>query len=392
MEPLRILHITPFIARDSRFGGVPVAVRQACQGQRQAGHELFVWSTDWGMPPGTQEATSDLDADLSIFVTRWNFLGNLINTPIVPELMVLDRSIISEFDVVHFHNYWNSYTPRIAKICAETRTPLMLQPRGSLVHSEQKEFAKSLFQFLFRRGIVRATSIAIALSTTERMQLRSCGFTDSQIELIPNILSPPAQTLPTKSEARRLLRIPDRSLVVLFLGRLHPAKGVEELLRAYRLLREELPDSSLVFAGPDEGMEQELRRIASELGVSKEVFFLGALDHSTKWWALRAADVFCLPSRFEAFPNAVLEAAWAEVPIVLSTRVSLPYLADTEAVVFSDPVPRSISTALRNVAMDSGLRSKLVTDAHNWAREHFSPEAVIPQLERAYETAIRLVG
>ena len=388
---IAVLHIAPFIAQNPKLGGIPVAVREDCNGLRRAGHRVVVWSTPWGAPDGGSALNTDLDAELTTFATHWDFVGNLLNTPIVPELMVLDHRLISGFDIVHFHNYWNTYTPRIAKVCAETRTPLILQPRGSLVRSRQKEMAKGIFQLLFRRGIVKATATAIALSETERLQLERCGFARAQIVVIPNMISVPAQRLPGKPEARRLMGLPEQRSVILFLGRLHPAKGVENLVLAYSLLRRELPESCLVLAGPDEGMRNKLQRMITELGI-RDVLFLGPLDQSKKWIALCAADVFCLPSRYEAFPNAVLEAAWAKVPIVLSTHVSLPYLEEVQAVAFAEPVPEELSSALENVLSDATLRSKLVANAHDWIRRHFTPEAIIPQLELTYESAIRSVG
>src|SRR5439155_12750525 len=106
-------------------------------------------------------------------------------------------------------------------------TPLILQPRGSLVRSGQKELAKAVFQLLFGRGIIAATTVAIALSTTEMLQLERGGFPRSKVKVIPNMIALPSQGLPSNLDARRELGLPEDKLIILFMGRLHRAKGVD---------------------------------------------------------------------------------------------------------------------------------------------------------------------
>ena len=80
----------------------------------------------------------------------------------------------------------------------------------------------------------------------------------------------------------------------------------------------------LVMAGPDQaGWASELRDRATRLGIAERVTFTGMLDGSMKWSALRAADVFVLPSHQENFGLSVAEALACRVPVLMSNRVNI---------------------------------------------------------------------
>ncbi|HXW66445.1 MAG TPA: glycosyltransferase family 4 protein [Thermoplasmata archaeon] len=105
-----------------------------------------------------------------------------------------------------------------------------------------------------------------------------------------------------------------RRPVLLFLGRCHPLKGPEWLVRAMPAVRRALPDASAVIVGPDvDGSLDRLRRLAAELGVADHVQVLGPVDERERVGALDAADVVVVPSRadfVEGF-SLVVSEAWA---------------------------------------------------------------------------------
>ena len=102
----------------------------------------------------------------------------------------------------------------------------------------------------------------------------------------------------------------------LFVGRLIPEKGVDFLLRALALLKEEFPDFEAVIAG--DGPERErLERLAQELGIGNNVTFTGFLkDYGDVIALMKASKVFAFPSRREGFGIVVLEAMASGSPVV----------------------------------------------------------------------------
>jgi glycosyltransferase involved in cell wall biosynthesis len=119
--------------------------------------------------------------------------------------------------------------------------------------------------------------------------------------------------------------------VVLFLGRLHPKKGCDLLLRAFQALLSErsalAPEAGephLVMAGPDQiGWLPELQALAGSLGIAGRVTWPGMLSGELKHGALRTAAVFALPSHQENFGLAVAEALSCGLPVLISNQVNI---------------------------------------------------------------------
>lgn len=115
---------------------------------------------------------------------------------------------------------------------------------------------------------------------------------------------------------------------VLFIGRVHPKKGPDLLIRAVaQMVRENLWDRNamrVVMAGPT-GFDyaEELRAQAEKLGVSDLIYWTGMLQGAEKWGAFQASEVFILPSHQENFGIAVAEALSARVPVLITHPVNI---------------------------------------------------------------------
>ncbi len=164
-----------------------------------------------------------------------------------------------------------------------------------------------------------------ALTAVEADQIATTGARQP-IVVIPNgvdvsVFKKPADMdRPIRTPlAPRLTR---RSQRLLFLGRIHPKKGLMLLLPAWARICPRARDWELVIAGPDEGGHlEEVRARAIELGIGDRLIFTGLVQGEEKVRLLHSADVFVLPSFSEGLPMGVLEALACKVPVV-ATRES----------------------------------------------------------------------
>ena len=110
---------------------------------------------------------------------------------------------------------------------------------------------------------------------------------------------------------------------ILFLGRLHPIKNCDLIIRAFADLAQADLDFHLIMAGPDQvGWADELRAIAANAGIADRITWTGALDGDLKWGAFRSADVFIMPSHQESFGVAIAEALACGIPVLISNKVN----------------------------------------------------------------------
>lgn len=153
------------------------------------------------------------------------------------------------------------------------------------------------------------------------------------IYVIPNMVGcgdPPARRPPglpdasvgsAAGKALHPFSIPDRKRV-LGVGRLTHEKGFDLLIEAFALTAQRRPRWDLVICG--EGAQRsELERLVLKLGLAQRVFLPGWIEDPTE--AFKSADLFVLPSRYEGFPNALLEAMAAGLPVISSDCPSGPY-------------------------------------------------------------------
>jgi glycosyltransferase involved in cell wall biosynthesis len=114
----------------------------------------------------------------------------------------------------------------------------------------------------------------------------------------------------------------------VFLGRVHPKKGPDILIRALAALRDRGQWKSegmrLIMAGPADGAyARELQALAADLGVSDSIVWTGMMQGADKWGALQSAEAFVLPSHQENFGIAVAEALSVGVPVLISKSVNI---------------------------------------------------------------------
>jgi glycosyltransferase involved in cell wall biosynthesis len=184
-----------------------------------------------------------------------------------------------------------------------------------------------------------------------------------QVGRIPNGIDPEegSRERPPRDRARRSLDLQGDPLA-LFVGRLSYQKGLDVLLRIWRRFLERRPGARLVVLG--EGPDGvSLRRQAEVLGVVASVDFRGFRKDVGPHYA--AADLFVLPSRYEGFPNAMLEAMAAGLPVIAS-RVSgtEDAIEDGRNGLLVPPgEPTALLDALLRLAGEAGMGERLGKEA-----------------------------
>jgi glycosyltransferase involved in cell wall biosynthesis len=149
--------------------------------------------------------------------------------------------------------------------------------------------------------------------------------------------------------------------LILFLGRIHPKKGVDLLLNAFADLADRWPDLHLVIAGPDSGGEQSslLQQFGEQL--TGRVSWPGMLRGDLKWGALLCAEAFILPSHQENFGVAVAEALSCGLPVLISNKVNIwrEIEADGAGLVADDTVAGTRDLLARWLALNDAERERM---------------------------------
>lgn len=193
---------------------------------------------------------------------------------------------------------------------------------------------------------------------------------------------------PGRADAiRRSLGLGDDALVVGTVGRLEAVKGQELLLRAWPLVEERLPKASralrLVLVG-DGSRRAALEALARELGIADRVIFAGARADVPE--ALRAFDVFVLPSLNEGISNTILEAMACGLPVVATRVGGNPELIDEGVTgrLVAPTDPAALADAIVAIAADEATRQRMAQAAREQAVQRFSLEVMVRRYDTLY--------
>jgi glycosyltransferase involved in cell wall biosynthesis len=178
--------------------------------------------------------------------------------------------------------------------------------------------------------------------------------------------------------------------IVLFLSRIHPKKGCDIAIKAFASNAESQPNLRLVMAGPDQvGIVDELRELAHSDGVSERIVWPGMLTGDLKWDAMRAADLFLLPSHQENFGIVVAEALACGTPVLISNKVNIwrEVQAAEAGLVSHDTVEATTDMLQRWLAMQEAERRAFRQRARTLFLDRFeitkSAESLVDAIERA---------
>lgn len=230
-------------------------------------------------------------------------------------------------DVGHLHVLWMHTSLIMRRWSRRQRKPFVTTLHGmldswALTNSRKK---KQLCALLYERSCLDSAACIQAFSEAELFSTRAYGL-KNPVCIIPNGIDIPPESTVSPPWTNQ---IPNDKKVLLYLGRLHPKKGLVNLLGAWKQLRSTSPASvepwRLAIAGWSQGgHDDELKSLTSDFGLNGDVVFLGPLHGHAKAAAYSNSSAVVLPSFSEGLPMAVLEAWSYKKPVLMTPQCNLP--------------------------------------------------------------------
>jgi glycosyltransferase involved in cell wall biosynthesis len=310
---MRILHIVGSISPAA--GGPTEAVRMLVE-HAPEGFTAEVVTTD--------DPASEFLKDFPYKITA---VGSSLTRWRVPALTTWLRENRNRFDGVILHGLWE-YTGVAVRSAIAGHKPYVVFPHGMLDPYFKRRFPlKHLKKFVYwywNEKLVLTGARCVLFTTKTEAGLAKESFSGTWREKITPLGAEPPAFNPTVSVPKFLETCPGVSgkHFLLFLGRLHPKKGPDLLLRAFAAAGD--ADGNLVMAGPSANeYRADLQDLATKLGIAKRVHWPGMLLGEAKWGALAACEAFVLTSHQENFGIAVVEALACGKPVLLTKPINI---------------------------------------------------------------------
>lgn len=298
--------------------------------------------------------------------------------------------------IIHDTGLWLRTNHAVAAVTRKFQLLRVVSPRGMLTQwaLQHRSWKKRLAWHLYQQRDLRLAQVLHATSAAEISDFRAAGLSQP-IALIPNgvWLPPPAQNEESSRQEMEIGCQRSEIKTILFLGRIHPIKGLTNLAAAWALVRNRFvhpplalpssinyPPSSirwrLVLAGDGEpahlaDLQAEIRR----LGVEQDFEFVGPVAGEAKWDLYRSANVCVLPSHSENFGLVVAEALACGVPVIASRATPWENLITHRCGWWVDNHPEVLANALLDAMnrtdeerQEMGQRGReLVEENYTWS-------------------------
>ncbi|MFK7803981.1 MAG: glycosyltransferase [Anaerolineae bacterium] len=241
------------------------------------------------------------------------------------------------------------------------------------------------------RWLVNWSDGIIAVSESSRQaELAETGIAPERVVTVPNGLDASMFMNKPSAADRQVLRtslgVTDKHVLIGSVGRLTEAKGYPDLIRAFKMIHDEVPQARLVIVGKGK-LEAELKSLAAELDLTDKVRFPGVRSDIPQF--LNALDLFAFSSLWEGMPNALMEALAAGLPCV-ATRVSAaPELIDegVHGLLVAPQNPAELATSILKLLNDSALRETLAVAGRERILTEFTLENTAAKTMAVYEKA-----
>jgi len=364
-------------------GGPDLSLYLITQALSQKGLSVSVATTLRGISETTQQA-------YSIKPGKRTRLGKS-HVYYFPEYFFLVRFVrllwwvlihLKSYDVLHVTSFFAGNTVGAMLLGKMCRKKIILSPRGELATAALAHRGM-LKAFFFRFLLFLYRGVDIHVTSEEERKACEIFFPGATVFFLPNLVS--------FSRNRLLTPFSDKS-GVLYLGRLHPHKGIDRLILAYSALPESVRlRHALVLVGTgDVVYEQELKALVERLHLGSFVQFCGRLSGEDKWAVLSRAFVMVLPSKSENFGMVVVEAIEAHTAVITSIYTPWESLQTCGGGLWVDNTSEALLKGLNSVLeMDEILYGDMTQKAFDFAKKRYDLSEGIVEYVSMYQEMMR---
>lgn len=373
---MKVLQVTPSFHPATYWGGTIQAVFGLSNALARRGDvRVRVLSTDTAGPALSQRIDAPslparYEAGYDVYLCR-----RRAGVSVAPGMLKWIWRLVGWADVVHLTAVYSFPTLPTLAACRVLGKPLVWSPHGTLQRwsGSRRVVPKRQWERLCN-ALAPSASTVIHFNSREELEQCDGRLASRACALIPHGVD----AAPERPAA--LPREPG-PLRLLYLGRLDPVKGVDELLRAAARLDRGSFEVRICGTGAPPYVHA-LEGLGRELGLAADVRFEGEVTGVRKEEVLRWADLLVLPSRQESFGIVVLEALSRGVPVLASRRSPWSALEDVGCGACAEPDAEALADAVRALARAD--LPAMGEKGRRWVAREFSWDAIAARMLDVY--------
>jgi len=388
---MKIALVCPASLPATQFGGIVFLAVDLAQEISEMGHNVTIYTTDLDFSNGPNKFNKKLPR-----IEKFEkFLINRTHVWFSLKLFFVNTSMSKEIkndkpDIIHTIGL-RSFQSIIAwRVSKKLNIPLVVSDQGGLTThpflDESGFFLKTLYkiQDFFIRKIINDTSV-ISVANEYEQKIFSSLNKKSRIEIIRNGIN--LKKLVSKHNFKEKYQI--NSNFILFVGRFSKSKGIETLINAFSIVKNELKDSNihLVIMGVDFGYQAEMEKLIKKLNLSEEIKVMKNPPRDDVISAYGESEFLVLPSQWELSPLVPLESFAFKKPVISTNSHGIPYTVQNNknGILVEPGNSLELSNAIVKLLNDSELREKLGQSGYNFVNEECNCVSMAKNSLKLYE-------
>lgn len=322
------------------------------------------------------------------FITIYK-IPRTISFPLLRIRQIVKKQSI---DVIHAPNDGSTNVAAAAIVAKFTYKPFIytIQGPGTRTGHPLVDTLAHLYDYTVDRWLAREAQKVILLSKSLILKTEKLRIKKSKVVVIPSGVDskhfdPERYEVKKKaSQIRDEFNISDE-IVIGYVGRLYPAKGLTYLFHAVKKIQERYPNVVLLIVG-DGALRNELEAMARDLNVRS--IFAGWQRDTAPYYS--TMDIFVLPSLFEGLPNVILEAMAMKIPVIATKVGGNPDILSNGENGFLVPVRnvQQLALALEKLIADDNLRAQMGAINRQKVQDHFLWSKTAENVEKVYSNCL----
>ena len=388
---MKIALVCPASLPATQFGGIVFLAVDLAQEISEMGHNVTIYTTDLDFSNGPNKFNKKLPR-----IEKFEkFLINRTHVWFSLKLFFVNTSMSKEIendkpDIIHTIGL-RSFQSIIAwRVSKKLNIPLVVSDQGGLTThpflAESGFFLKTLYkiQDFFIRKIINDASV-ISVANEYEQKIFSSLNKKSRIEIIRNGVN--LKKLVSKHNFKEKYQI--NSNFILFVGRFSKSKGIETLINAFSIVKNELKisDIRLVIMGVDFGYQSEMEKLIKKLDLSEEIKVIKNPPRDDVISAYGESEFLVLPSQWELSPLVPLESFAFKKPVISTNSHGIPYTVQNNknGILVEPENSLELSNAIVKLLNDSELREKLGLSGYNFVNEECNCVSMAKNSLKLYE-------
>ena len=392
---MKVALVCPASLPATQFGGIVFLAVDLAREISEMGHDVTIYTTDLDF----DNSSNKFNKELPRIENFEKFTINRTHVWFSLKLFFVNSSMSKQIendrpDIIHTIGL-RSYQSIVAwKTSKKLNIPLIVSDQGGLTTHpflhESNLFLRILYKiqnYFIKQIINHATAISAA-NEYEKEIFESLNK-NSRIKIIRNGVN--LKTLVSKQNFRKKYEI--NSKFILFVGRFSRSKGIENLIHALDIIKNEesFSDICLVIMGVDFGYQQKMEELIKKSGLSRNIIVIKNPPREDVISAYGESEFLILPSQWELSPLVPLESFAFKKPVISTKSHGIPFTVQNNknGILVEPDNPVQLADAIKKLLLDEDLRERLGISGYNFVHEECNCESMGKNSVELYKEVLK---